>query len=99
MFIQRQKFDYWSQDYAARLKGESSNREGRRQQMLATNAKYVLRNYLVHQAIIKAEKGNYSEVKTLLHILQNPFDEQPEFESYADEPPDWAKTLELSCSS
>ena len=99
MFIQRQKFDYWSQDYAARLEGESSNREDRRQQMLATNAKFVLRNYLVHQAIIKAEKGNYSEVKTLLHILQNPFDEQPEFESYADEPPDWAKTLELSCSS
>lgn len=99
LFIQRDKFDYWCEDYSARLKRESTGRENRRQQMLATNPKYVLRNYLLQQAITRAEKGDYAEVETLLHILQNPFDEQLEFDSYADEPPEWARTLQLSCSS
>jgi uncharacterized protein YdiU (UPF0061 family) len=99
MFIQREKFDHWGEDYSARLARESSARDHRRQGMLAINPKYVLRNYLVHQSIIQAEKGNYAEVETLLRLLQNPFDEQAEFESYADEPPEWAKILELSCSS
>jgi len=59
----------------------------------------VLRNYLVQTAIVKAENGDYSEVDKLLSLLTRPFDEQPEMETYAQDPPDWAKTLELSCSS
>jgi uncharacterized protein YdiU (UPF0061 family) len=53
----------------------------------------------VHRAIVKAENDDFSEIETLLSLLTKPFDEQPEMESYADEPPDWAETLELSCSS
>ena len=67
--------------------------------MLSVNPKYILRNYMVQTAIIKAENKDYSEVDNILKLLTNPFDEQPEMESYADDPPDWARTLELSCSS
>jgi uncharacterized protein YdiU (UPF0061 family) len=67
--------------------------------MRLVNPKYVLRNYMVQTAIVKAEKKDYSEVDKLLRLLTSPFEEQPGMESYAQEPPDWAKTLELSCSS
>ena len=40
-----------------------------------------------------------SEVQRLLKVLQRPFDEQAGAELYAALPPDWARQLEVSCSS
>ena len=64
------------------------------------NPKYVLRNYLAQQAIDAAvNKDNFSEVKKLLALVQNPFDDHPGMENYAKPAPDWGKKLEISCSS
>ena len=98
-FIERIRFDQWADDYSQRLKAESRDRVKRQASMQLINPKYVLRNYMVQTAIVKAENREYSEIDNLLRLLTRPFDEQPEMESYAQEPPDWAKTLELSCSS
>jgi uncharacterized protein YdiU (UPF0061 family) len=38
-------------------------------------------------------------VERLAAVLRRPFDEQPENEAYARLPPDWASSLEVSCSS
>jgi len=54
---------------------------------------------LVELAIQKSKLGDHSEVATLFKLLQSPFDEQPEFESYANLPPSWASEIEISCSS
>jgi uncharacterized protein YdiU (UPF0061 family) len=67
--------------------------------MLAVNPRYILRNYLAQQAIERAEEGDFSEVETLQALLQKPFDEQSGLADYAAEPPDWARHLDLSCSS
>ena len=67
--------------------------------MRAVNPKYVLRNHLAEEAIVKARGGDFSEVDRLCRLLERPFDEQPEHERYADLPPTWAKSLEVSCSS
>jgi uncharacterized protein YdiU (UPF0061 family) len=32
-------------------------------------------------------------------VLAQPFDEQPDAEAYAGFPPDWARQIEVSCSS
>jgi uncharacterized protein YdiU (UPF0061 family) len=64
-----------------------------------SNPKFILRNYLLQQAIEKAESGDFSEVKKLQKIMMKPFDEQNEFEDYANTPPAWAKKLQISCSS
>jgi uncharacterized protein YdiU (UPF0061 family) len=67
--------------------------------MLKTNPKFVLRNHLGEQAIRKAKLKDFSQVDTLLLLLESPFEEHPGFDEYADFPPDWASSIEISCSS
>lgn len=98
-FIDRQALDQWLVQYRTRLHAEKSDDTERQQAMRSVNPKYILRNYLAQIAIEKAQKKDFSEVAKLLEILENPFDEQPEHDHYADLPPDWARELEVSCSS
>ena len=67
--------------------------------MLANNPKYVLRNHLGEQAIQAAKGKDFAPVSDLLHVLERPFDEHPEFDAFAAFPPDWAATIAISCSS
>jgi uncharacterized protein YdiU (UPF0061 family) len=99
LFIDRPAFDAWAVQYRARLRQENSIDAERKAAMNAVNPKYVLRNYLAQVAIEKAQNKDFSEVRKLLDVLEHPFDEQPENESYAALPPDWASELEVSCSS
>jgi len=99
LFIDRAGFDAWAGQYRLRLGQENSSDAVRRVAMHAVNPKYVLRNYLAQIAIDKAQDKDFSEIARLQKILEHPFDEQPEHESYAVLPPDWASQLEVSCSS
>lgn len=99
LFIERATFDAWAATYRARLRLENRGDSARRQAMDSVNPKFVLRNYLAQVAIEKAQKKDYSEIAKLLAILEHPFDEQHEHEAYAALPPDWARHLEVSCSS
>ena len=97
-------FDNWFDEYKQVLANNqqalnSEHDAARQMRMNQVNPKYILRNYLAQNAIKAAQDGDYSEVQTLFTILQKPFDEQPEFEAYAQLPPQWGKTLEISCSS
>lgn len=99
-FIDRAAFDAWTEIYRARLQMEQSVDAERKWRMDRANPKYILRNYLAQVAIRKAEQSrDFSEVNRLLALLKRPFDEQPEMESYAALPPDWAQHIEVSCSS
>lgn len=99
LFIDRAAFDAWSVEYRRRLRSERSIDTERKQAMNRINPNYVLRNYLAQQAIDKAQQKDFSEIRRLLKLLQNPFDEQAGHESYAQLPPDWASGIEVSCSS
>lgn len=99
-FINRLAFDKWAEQYQQILRKEDSNDDERKTNMDRINPKYILRNYLAQIAIDKAEKDkDFNEIDRLLKLLKQPFAEQPEFEKYAAEPPDWAKHIEVSCSS
>jgi serine/tyrosine/threonine adenylyltransferase len=97
MFIDRAEFDAWMLQYSELLRQQIQAISPHL--MLKTNPKYVLRNYLGEQAISKAKLKDYSEVETLLKLLQAPYDEHPGYERFADLPPDWAANIEISCSS
>jgi len=99
LFIDRAGFDAWAVDYRARLRQEGSIDPVRREAMHRANPKYILRNYLAQMAIEQAQNGDFSGVHKLLAVLERPFEEQPENDSYAALPPDWASHLEVSCSS
>jgi serine/tyrosine/threonine adenylyltransferase len=97
--IDRAQCQAWLDSYRIFLLSHGNNHAVRAPKMNRVNPKYVLRNYLAQQAIAKAEAGDFSEIKTLQSLLARPFDEQPELDRYAALPPDWAKDLEVSCSS
>jgi uncharacterized protein YdiU (UPF0061 family) len=99
-FIDRAAFDAWAASYRARLQSEPGTDSERKASMNAANPKYILRNYLAQNAIEQAEKNrDFTEIDRLLKLLCKPFDEQPEMESYAATPPEWARQIEVSCSS
>ena len=99
LFIDRAAFDAWAQRYAQRLRDEHSLDAERSARMKRVNPKFVLRNHLAEQAIRRARGGDFGETQRLLKVLQRPFDEQPEHEADAGLPPDWAQSIEVSCSS
>ena len=55
------------------------------------------------QAIEEAEAGDPSRISQLLNVLRNPYDEQPDMQSFAEKRPEWARNKPgcstLSCSS
>jgi len=99
LFLDREAFDAWAALYASRLRSESSLDAERALRMNRVNPKYVLRNHLAEVAIRQAQAGDFTETAHLLKVLRQPFDEQPEHSAYAEFPPEWAQTIEVSCSS
>ncbi len=105
LFIDREAAAQWLSIYQIRCAqevnehGEPLNDRQRCERMRQVNPKYILRNYLAQNAIQKAEQGDFSDVETLATLLKSPFEEHPDFEAYANLPPDWGKKMEISCSS
>jgi uncharacterized protein YdiU (UPF0061 family) len=97
--INRDSFNVCIKEIMQRWQLEGISETERSESMNAVNPKYILRNYLAQQAIEQAQQGDYSEVQFIYELLQKPFDEQSEHHAYSDLPPDWAKQLEISCSS
>jgi uncharacterized protein YdiU (UPF0061 family) len=90
----------WATRYRRRLRAEGSHDMERKLRMNQTNPKFILRNYLAHNAIrLAIEKKDFSEIDRLRKVLQHPYDDQPEMECYAAAPPEWGRHLVVSCSS
>jgi uncharacterized protein YdiU (UPF0061 family) len=93
----------WLQLYRGVLNSMSIDTAQRKQRMNSVNPKYVLRNYLAQLAIDGVEQGDDRVLQDLMQVLQNPYDEQPEFSEYARKRPEWARHRAgcsmLSCSS
>lgn len=97
--LAQEAFDAWTTDYRTRLRDEGSDDAARTAAMNAVNPRYVLRNHLAQRCIEMAEAGDASEIDRLMRLLARPYDEQPENEAYAAEPPPEARHISVSCSS
>jgi uncharacterized protein YdiU (UPF0061 family) len=97
LFLHREGFDAWCARYLERL--GSANTQATGDAMLRINPKYILRNHLGELAIRQAKQGNFAMVQDLLQVLQSPFDEHPSYEAWSGLAPEWASSIEISCSS
>ena len=70
-----------------------------RTQLERINPAFVLRNHLLQHSIEQAQCGDFSEVNRLFQALSNPFDANKIPAEFMAQPPGWAKSLMLSCSS
>ncbi|NOQ31597.1 MAG: YdiU family protein [Helicobacteraceae bacterium] len=94
-----ESLDKWLDSYSFELKEQKSDFNKRSQQMKKTNPKFVLKNYILQEAIEKADSGDFTLVNDLLNIVHYPYDEHERFERYAKATPKSKKNLILSCSS
>ena len=98
----------WLNQYLELCKREGMSHSERKTQMDCANPKYILRTHLIQSALDKALKeSDFYEIKRLRIILENPFEEQPEFfekygidsEYYAQDTPDTFLCQQTSCSA
>jgi uncharacterized protein YdiU (UPF0061 family) len=75
--------DEWLRDWRARLARDPQTSTERAANMRKTNPAYIPRNHRVEAALNAAsENGDLAPFRTLLAILQNPFEEQPDASGY-----------------
>jgi len=97
LFLDQAAWKAWQARYLDRLSQLNVNECQER--MYKVNPKYILRNHLAESAIQKSKMGDHSEVETLFKLLKSPYDDQAQFDHYANLPPAWASSIEISCSS
>ena len=97
LFFDRKSFNVWALSYSERIAHVIPQLKA--DLMLKVNPKYVLRNHLGEQAIRAAKLNDFTQVNDLLTVLQAPYEAHAGHEALAGFPPDWAATIEISCSS
>jgi uncharacterized protein YdiU (UPF0061 family) len=87
LFAEPSAFDAWAVRWRRRLDEEGAQAGGRIALMRSANPAFIPRNHLVEEAIAAAQKHqDYSRFETLLAVLSRPYEDQPDFASYADPP-------------
>lgn len=93
----RDLWEEWIASYKKALPTELSD-QARWESMGKVNPKFVLRNYLLEEAIRDAEdKEDFSRIEALLALAKDPYGLVPEEASKP--PPKWAYNYCVSCSS
>jgi uncharacterized protein YdiU (UPF0061 family) len=93
----------WLMLYRQQIAQQQVTEQQRKATMNAVNPAFILRNYLVQQAIEQAEQGNYQEIIKLQQLLKTPYHLSEPDQHYGEKRPAWAKNKagcsRLSCSS
>lgn len=91
----------WIQAYQQRLAASTISREASLEKMRQANPRFILRNYLLHQAIEELQVGNDATFRKLEKAIQEPYTEI--FPEFYGKRPEWAGQKAgcsmLSCSS
>ena len=87
--------------YIERMKTNVCSKEASINLMHAANPRFIVRNYMLHEAIEKLEKGDNSLLKKLEELIKEPYSKKGD--EYFVKRPDWAAQKAgcsmLSCSS
>ena len=89
------------QAYSERLQKNNISEAERKEMMKKANPKFILRNYMLHQAIEELEKGDRRLFDQLKEAMQSPYSDA--HDEFFKKRPDWAMKKAgcsmLSCSS
>lgn len=99
MCILREPMNEWLKEYKKSIENQKQDFKVMKELMKKTNPKYIIKNYMLQEAIEEADKNNFKLVNDLLNIAQNPFSEHKDFERYSKPTPSEHSNIMLSCSS
>jgi uncharacterized protein YdiU (UPF0061 family) len=86
LFSDPASYDSWAVKWREKLSREPMDNKARAAAMRAVNPLFIPRNHRIEQVISAAVAGDFGPFETLLAVLARPFDDQPEFASYANPP-------------
>jgi serine/tyrosine/threonine adenylyltransferase len=85
LFADAPEYDRWHEQWQTRLSRESVAPSDRAQAMRRANPAFIPRNHRVEEALGAAvDHADYEPFERLLKILAFPFDDQPEFDAFAE---------------
>jgi uncharacterized protein YdiU (UPF0061 family) len=93
------ELDGWLRDWQERLAGDPQSTSERVASMRAASPAFIPRNHRVQAALDAAEGGDYTLFRTLLGILQRPWDDQPEVATYALPPRPSERVRQTFCGT
>lgn len=93
----KEKIIEWISNYRFFIEAEKKSCEARMKKMKKINPKYILRNSLLDEINIKAEKWDYSGLFELFEMIQKPYSDDTQFDKYYKKS-QYASQM-LSCSS
>ena len=67
--------------------------------MRRVNPAFVPRNHRIEEMIESAREGEFAPFETLLHVLERPYDDQPEFAAYMRPPEEEERVLQTFCGT
>ncbi len=86
LFTDPAAYDEWAIRWRQRLAQDGGDPVTRRASMRLVNPAFIARNHRVEEAIEAGLKGDFLPFEKLLKVLEKPYDDQPDFENYADPP-------------
>jgi protein adenylyltransferase len=99
LFPEDAAMDDWLRDWRQRLDEEPRPAEERTAALCAANPAFIPRNHRVQAALDAAEAGDYGPFRTLLEVLQHPFDPQSRRSEYALPPQPAERVLRTFCGT
>ncbi len=81
------EFDQWRELWNSRLNRQQESKESSNRLMKNSNPSVIPRNYRVEEALEAAEKGDYTIMEKLLHVLSNPYAYAENQYGYEELPP------------
>ena len=100
LFDNAAALDVWLGQWRERLALETTLPSARAKAMRRVNPLFIPRNHRIEAVIAAAqERDDFAPFEELRHVLANPYDEQTQFESYANPPRPDERVLQTFCGT
>ena len=99
LFKDKNEIHQWLKDWRAVVNSENSDLMHLEKNLNEINPIYIPRNHQVQQAIDKAYENDFSKMLEMIDVVKRPFEEKPQYSSYAEAPLDEQKVQRTFCGT